>query len=109
MRRVVRHKYGNIEVNPKEHGDEVEGTVDWRDLGRDQYHADRLRLLADYGRMDVSYFHVRDHKGRLLRVTNLPFLPGDLKTRAYRTQIIAAAKRDGIFVAGIIDAVSILY
>lgn len=107
---VERAKYGARETNPKIHDDEVQGIVSFTDLGRGRYKSDRLRLLMDVkeGVVDISYFHVRDKQGRLLRVTGLPFAPGDLTPRNYKSRLYIALKYHNLFVADIFDTISIL-
>lgn len=112
---AYRNVYGAHETNGlvgdqmQELIDSLTGTVYWNDpqLAR----VFRLRLLTDPGfpMYDVSYCYGTLKNGDNVRVS-LPFY--QLNKRTWKSQIIEAAKRDGVFAKGLHildeDVVSIL-
>lgn len=79
--------------------------VDWTEP---ELYITRLRLIGDYGVLDVSYCHGRLTDGTLVRV-QLPF--DRIPLRGHKRVIVQHAIRDKVHAAkiGALDNISILY
>jgi hypothetical protein len=68
----------------------------------------RLRLIGDYGQLDVSYCHGRLRDGTLVKV-ELPF--DRLPLRGCRREIVRYAIKDKLYAMrlGVLDNLSILH
>ena len=106
------NKYGTYESNPlpQEFSQEdiPKEEYSWEDLKRsDKIEMVRLRLLGEIGfpLYDISYIWM-EINGKVYNVYNFPY--SQLHTKKWKSQIIDACKKQGVFVRSATDNVSIL-